>query len=400
MMARIILGLGRFLFAWLVCWLAIPSHAAAPAEAPIRIGATVSLSGKYEEPGTAELEGLQIWVDDVNARGALLGRKVELIFHDDQSDAEMSAKLYERLIVQDKVDLLVGPYSSELTLIASGIAERHNFPMVAAGAASSVIWEQGFNNIFQIDAGAATYMHLPLRFAKQQGLSRIALLHAESEFPQEVVAGARKEAATLGLSIVFDESYPLGTANFSRLVEQVQAAGPEVVLGGTYLDDSIALMRQAKLSGLSPKLIAFTVGPALPEFGEALGEDAEGVMGAVAWMRGASLPMSQDFSYRYKEKFGRNAGVHAVYGYAAGQVLEAAVRLAGSLDKNRIREELYALKFRSLLGRYQVDEQGMQQGKSIYIMQWQDGHRRLVLPERYARLPVRYPFKPWSERLK
>jgi branched-chain amino acid transport system substrate-binding protein len=178
----------------------------------------------------------------------------------------------------------------------------------------------------------------------------------------------------------------------------MKRADPQLVLGGTYLDDSIAFVRHAKSSGLSPKLMAFTVGPALPEFGEALGADADGVMGAVAWMRGASLPMAQDFSYRYKEKFGYNAGAHAVYGYAAGQVLEAGVRLAGSLDKAAIREQLGALKFRSLLGRYRVDERGLQQDKSVYLMQWQDGRRRLILPERYARNKVRFPLKSWSER--
>ncbi len=391
-----------FLTAWLSLSCCIVPGVAAAAEAegkgPIRVGVTVSLVGKYEQPGRAELEGLQMWAYDVNTRGALLGRKVEIVYHDDQSDAQMSAELYERLITQDKVDLLVGPYSSELTMEASSVAEQHAFPMVAAGAASSAIWERGYKNIFQIDAGAGIYMDLPLNFAKEQGLSRVALIHAESEFPNEVAAGARRAAAALGMSIVFDEAYAEGATEFADIIGRMRGTEPEVVLGGTYLDDSVAFMRQAKKSGLSPKLIAFTVGPALPEFGEALGADAEGVTGAVAWMRGAALPMAQDFSYRYKEKFGHNAGMHAVYGYAAGQVLEAGVRLAGSLDKDRIREELGGLKFRSLMGRYRVDERGMQLDKSIYLMQWQDGRRRLVLPENFARNKVRFPFKPWSER--
>ena len=367
-------------------------------EGPIRVGVSVSLAGKYEQPGRAALEGLQMWVDDVNTRGALLGRKVELVYYDDQSSAEKSAELYERLITEDKVDLLVGPYSSELTMAASTVAERQDFPMVAAGAASNVIWERGYKNIFQIDAGARIYMDLPLQFAKDQGLTRVALIHAESEFPAEVAAGARAKASELGLSLVFDEAYPLGSTAFGDIVDRMRRADPQLVLGGTYLDDSVAFVRQAKSSGLSPKLMAFTVGPALPEFGEALGADADGVMGAVAWMRGASLPMAQDFSYRYKEKFGRNAGAHAVYGYAAGQVLEAGVRMAGSLDKAAIRERLGALKFRSLLGRYRVDERGLQLDKSVYLMQWQDGHRRLILPERYARNKARFPLKSWSER--
>lgn len=386
-------------FHFLICLASIfvSLHSQA-AEDPIKVGVTVSLSGVYSEPGEAALQGIRMWVGDVNTRGALLGRKVELVHYDDRSDGERSGELYERLITQDQVDLLIGPYSSELTLVASSVAERHDFPMVAAGAASSAIWQRGFSNIFQTDAGAIIYMNLALRFAESNGLDHVALVHAESAFTNEVVVGAREQAAALGLSIVFDESYSQDTTDFTALIERMREARPEVVLGGTYLDDSVALVREMKRVGLSPQLIAFTVGPALEEFGQALGPDAEGVMGSVAWMRGASLPMAQDFSYRYKRQFGRNAGAHVVYGYAAGQVLEAAVRLAGSLDRDAIREQLGKLKFRSLLGRYTVDEQGMQVGKSIYLMQWQDGRRRLVLPEKYSRNPVRFPFKPWSER--
>ena len=123
-------------------------------EDPIRVGATASLTGRFAALGTQQLEGLQMWVHDINARGALLGRKVKLVHYDDKSDPDTSAQLYERLIKDDQVDLLIGPYSSDLTLAASGVAERHNFPMVAAGAPSSAIWSQGYRNVFGIDAPA------------------------------------------------------------------------------------------------------------------------------------------------------------------------------------------------------------------------------------------------------
>ena len=332
-----------------------------------------------------------MWADDLNGRGALLGRKVELVYYDDESDPHKSFQLYERLITEDKVDLLLGPYSSPLTLTASNAAEKYGFPMVAAGGASDAIWERGLSNIFGVDAPASAYMQLPLKFASQMGVKRVGLVYSFSEFPRQVAEGARRKAAELGLEVVFDESYPADTTNFRQLIERMQAAEPEVVLGGTYLDDSVALVRQTKQAGFSPNMMVFTVGPALPEFEQALGRDAEGIMGVVAWMPGARIPMSRDFSYRYYEKFGRNAGVHAAYGYAAGQVLEAAVRLAGSLDRDKLRAELQSLKFQSLLGHYRVNEAGMQEGKSTYVMQWQKGQRRLVLPQRISRATVTYP---------
>lgn len=368
-------------------------------EDPIRVGATASLTGRFAAQGSQQLEGLQMWVHDINARGALLGRKVKLVHYDDKSDPNTSAQLYESLIKDDQVDLLIGPYSSDLTLAASSVAERYNFPMVAAGASSSTIWSRGYRNIFGIDAPARDYMNLLIASAKEKaGLTRIALVYADDEFPREVAEGVREQAAKHGMELVFDESYQSESTDFADLVRRMAQTNPELVIGGTYLNGSIALVREARQQQFSPKALAFTSGPALPEFGDALGADAEGVLGVVSWMRSGAIPMAYDFSFRYKERSGRNAAQYAAYGYAAGQVLEAAVRLAGSLSKDAVRQQLGDMRFRSLLGLYDADETGRQVGKSIFVMQWQDGHRLLVLPRELRDSPIQYPFKPWSER--
>ncbi len=380
----------------LLCFVGLQTSLSA--EQPIKIGTTASLSGIYAAPGNQQLRGIRMWTDDINARGALLGRKVKLIYYDDNSDADTTIGLYERLIKQDKVDLLIGPYSSELTMAASRVAEAQDFPMVAAGAASSKIWSQGYRNIFQLDAPASKYMNLLIESAKDAGLSRIALIYADTDFTREVAEGVREQAAKYDMDIVFDAEYPLDSTEFSGLVRRMLPTNPEVVIGGTYLNDSVAFMHEAKKQQLLPKAFAFTVGPALPEFDDTLGTDADGVLGVVAWMPSGRVPMAYDFSFRFKKKYGRNAGVHAAYGYSAGQVLEAGVRLAGSLAKDDIRGQLRQMKFRSLLGHYRVDETGKQIAKKIYVMQWQGGRRRLVLPKELRDSEILYPFKPWSER--
>jgi branched-chain amino acid transport system substrate-binding protein len=368
------------------------------ADGEIKVGVTVSLTGKYEEPGREQYRGIQMWASDLNARGALLGKRVKVVYYDDKSDRETSAGLYQRLITEDKVDLLIGPYSSGLTLAASEVAEQHEFPMVAAGAASDEIWERGYRNIFGIDTPSTRNMEPVLEFARDRGLKNIALFHADNEFPREVAKGVRARVTAAGLNIVFDEEYPRNSTDFAGLVERMAVSSPDIVIGGTYLDDSVAFVRQAKKSNLQPKAFVFTVGPALTQFGDALGADAEGIMGVVEWIRSDRLPAGYDFSYRYERKYGRNPGHHAAYGYSAGQVLEAAVRLAGSLDKDRIREQLGEMKFRSLLGHYRVDETGKQIANQSMVLQWQDGRRRLILPQRIAESPARLPIKPWSER--
>lgn len=364
----------------------------------IKIGATASMTGDYEVPGTNQLQGLQMWAADLNTRGALLGHNVELITYDDKSDPETSAALYRKLIEEDGVQLLIGPYGSDITLAASEVADEHGVPMVAAGAAARTIWMRGNENIFQIDTPAGQYMDLPLGLAKREGLTRIALVYADSDFPREVADGVRESVSAFGMELVFDEAYPQGSADFGAIVGRIAAAGPEVLLGGTYLEDSIALVRAAKAAGVSPKIFAMTVGPAFREFGQALGPDAEGIMGTVAWMRSGNLPMAYDFSYRYKKRYGSNAAAHSAYGYAAGQVLEAAVRLAKSTDHEAVREQLRTMKFRSMLGHYRVDDAGIQVAKKTYVLQWQGGYRLLVLPEDLKDSPVRFPFVPWSER--
>lgn len=366
---------------------------------PIRVGATASLTGVYAAPGEDQLHGIRMWVHDINARGALLGRKVELVFYDDKSDAETTRRLYRKLINEDKVDLLIGPYSSDLTMVAAAVAEEHDFPMVAAGAASSMIWSQGYRNIFQVDAPAAAYMTLLLEAAQDNaGLNRIALVYPNADFSTEVAQGVRSIAAERGMTIVYDQEYPLDNTDFSGLVSGMKAAQPELVIGATYLDDSVAIVKESKRQNFSPKAMAFTVGPALTEFGDRLGEDANGVMGVVSWMRSGNVPLAYDFSFRFKEQFGRNAGVHAAYGYGAAQVLEAGVRLAGSLDKDKVREQLGSMVFRSLLGNYRVDASGKQLAKPIFLMQWQNGYRLLVSPRELRDAPPIFPFTPWSDR--
>lgn len=364
----------------------------------IRVGMTASQSGHYAELGTDQLQGVLMWAEDLNARGALLGHRVEVVTYDDGSDPQRSAELYEKLITGDRVDLLIGPYGSDITYAASTVAEKYGMPMVAGGAAAEDIWTRGYRNIFQIDTPAGQYMNLPLQFAHEQGLKRIALVFADSDFPVQVAAGVRKLVREHGMELVFDESYAEDQTDFTELATGIAAVNPEVLLGGTYLEDSIALVRAVKAARLSPKIFAMTVGPAQRQFGASLREDAEGIMGLVAWMRSGQVPMAYDFSYRYKQRFGANAPAQAAYGYAAGQVLEAAVRLADSTEPDAVRQQLQTMKFRSLLGHYRVDETGAQTAKKTYVMQWQDGYRLLVFPEQLQDAPVRYPFTPWSER--
>jgi branched-chain amino acid transport system substrate-binding protein len=334
-----------------------------------------------------------MWVDDVNGRGMLLGQPVELVHYDDASDAARSVALYGKLIEQDKVDLLVGPYSSELTLEASKVAEQHNFPMVATAASADEIWSRGLKNIFGVDIPSSRYMDVDenSEVFKLLGVKTIAVVFAQTVFAQDVVRGIRGYASRKGLRIVLDEAYPEHQTDFTDLADRLAQADADVIFGISYLDDSVALVRALKKANVKPKMLALTVGPALSEFGEQLGADAEGVVGVVQWLRSVRQPGAQDFAYRYRQRYGNNPGVHAAIGYSAGQVLEAAVRLAGTTDHDALREQLGSMEFRSLMGMYKVNESGRQEGKRNYLLQWQEGHRRLVAPKNLAEREMIFP---------
>lgn len=372
------------------CTLALSVAAGAFAVEPIRIGTTQSLSGPLQDFGTNQLRGLQMWVGDVNARGQLLGRPVVLVHYDDESNPGRSVELYRKLIVEDKVDLLIGPYSSDITLAASQVAEEHNMPMLTLGASADEIWAQGYENIVGLDTPSTRYMDIAIEAAVDQGAKTMALVWADTDFGRDVVGGVRSKASELGLRIVLDQSAD-DVAKIPKMVDQLGATDADVIIAIAYLEGATGLVRELKRAGVKPKMLVFGVGASLAEFGQELQDDAEGVVGVVQWLRGIKVPGAQDFAYRFRKLYGNNPAAYAALGYSGGEVMEAAVRLAGTTDHAAVREQLHTMVFNSLLGIYQVDADGRQVGKNNYLLQWQGNDRRLVAPAIVAETKLMYP---------
>jgi branched-chain amino acid transport system substrate-binding protein len=375
-----------------LCIFTLAIAARANAVEPIRIGTTQSLSGLYADFGANQLRGLQMWVGDVNARGALLGRPVELVHYDDGSDPERSAELYQKLIKEDRVDLLIGPYSSDITMAASHVAEANDMPMLTLAASADKIWAQGYENIIGLDTPSTRYMDIAIVEAAAQGARTMSLVWVDSEFGREVVGGVRAKAQELGIEVVFDKP-GRDFDEIPALVKGLAAADADVIMAIAYLDGSLELVRALKQANAWPKMLVFGVGASLAEFGQELQGDAEGVSGVVQWLRGVRMPGAQDFAYRFRQLYGTNPAAYAALGYSGGQVIEAAVRLADSLDHAAVREQLRTMVFNSLLGIYDVDADGRQVGKDNYLLQWQDKKRRVIAPANLAQDKLRYPMR-------
>jgi branched-chain amino acid transport system substrate-binding protein len=255
----------------------------AEAQSPLRIGASLSQTGSFAALGQSQLRGYQLCVKHANEKGGVLGRRIELSVEDDQSNATTAVAIYERLITRDKVDAILGPYSSPITEAVADVTEKHKRPMVAPVAATTSIFKKGRKFIFMVLPAAEVYLEGLVEMAANKGLKTLALINEDTIFPRAVAQGTIGLAKKKGLQVVLTEAYPKGTRDFSAILSKVRAANPDVLGAGTYFDDAVAITRQSKALNVNPKMFGVSVGGDLPKFHEVLGRDAEFVYGALPW---------------------------------------------------------------------------------------------------------------------
>jgi branched-chain amino acid transport system substrate-binding protein len=367
----------------------------------IKIGYSLALTGKYAKTGKYQQEAFQMWAEDVNKRGGLLGQPVKLIHYDDKSDPKTGVKLYEKLITHDKVDLVLGPYSSAVTNPVAGVTEKYKYPMITAGASSSKIFAQGRKYVFGIYSPAKDYFDGALDLAKEKGLKTLALIYADSVFPIGTAKGVKEKAADYGLRIVYEEKYPRKTSDVSAQLSKIKALNPDMVLSAGYLPDAVLITRQMKELDVNPKITAFTVGAAQPEFGRDLGDLAEYAYGASQWEPDPRLPFPQQNEWiaRYKKRWGRVPDYHAASGWSATQVMESCIKKIGSINREKLRNCLATTNMMTIHGQYTVDPvTGEQRGHQILLIQWQKGNKEIVFPTKFKSASPNYPTPSWGSR--
>ena len=253
------------------------------AQAPIRIGGSVGLTGTYAELGQTQQRGQQLCVKHANEKGGVLGRRLELSVLDDQSQPSIAVAIYERLIVQDKVDLVFSPYSSPITDAVAAVTDKNGKVMVAAAAATTAIFKKGRRFLFMLISPAETYLEGLIDVAAKRGLKTIAVIHEDTLFPKAIAQGAIELAKKRGIQPVVVEGYPRATKDFTGIMTKVKAANADVIAAATYVNDSIAISRSLNELNINPKMFAVTVGGDLPKFYDTLGRTAEYVYGGSQW---------------------------------------------------------------------------------------------------------------------
>jgi branched-chain amino acid transport system substrate-binding protein len=360
----------RTLIGWATAVVALGLTSTAYAEEPpIRIGMSTPQTGGLAGGGKPSLLGIEIWRDDINAKGGLLGRKVELVVYDDKSSASETPALYAKLIDIDKVDLLFAPYATVPTAPIMPLVKQRDLLLMgnfSFQVNSKVKHDMWFNCApwGPADSWATGFLGL----GQKAGGKTVALLSADQEFAQNLITTARDVAKKMGLNIVFDQSYPPSTAEFSGIIRALNATKPDIVYVASYPPDSAAIMRAVNELGVGDNVKLFGGAMVGLQFGTvmaSMGSLLNGVVNYNTWLPEPSMnfPGTKEFFEKYNKRAG-DAKVDplgfyiAPYGYAMGQMIEQAVNATKSLDQKGIAKYLHGHTMQTIVGPITFAEDG------------------------------------------
>jgi branched-chain amino acid transport system substrate-binding protein len=358
---------------------------------PLKIGASLPLTGEFSEPGKAAKEGYEVWQSMINEKGGLLGRQVELVIKDDASNQNTVVSDYNALISGDKVDLLLGTFSSLLNLPASAVAERAQMLYVEPAGGNPDIFNRGFKTIFFAQQATADHQgdvwaNWILSLPEDKRPKTAAYPTLDDPFAGPTSEGIEKILAAGGVETVYRETYTADTKNFDSIANDVKEKNPDLVVAGTQFEDGVGFLRALGKVGFTPKWLYQTNAPSFgDQYAEAVGaENTEGVFYAVSHSQESDTPGNQEFVAKYKEMFGgENVPEDAADAYAAAQVLQATVEANKTVareDQLKLADWLRANSVPTILGELSWNENGSPKGEFL-VGQWQSGTPEIVLPD-------------------
>jgi branched-chain amino acid transport system substrate-binding protein len=357
----------------------------------ITIGASLPLTGDFSQPGGEAKRGYDVWQQLTNDSGGLLDKQVELTILDDASDQNTVVSDYNRLISQENVDLLLGTFSSLLNLPASAVAEKNEMVYVEPAGGAPDMFTRGYTYLFFAQQAIAThqgdlYSQYILSLPEGERPTTAAYPTQDDPFAAPVIDGIRAQLEAGGIETVYQTVYPPETTNFDTIASDIKASGAELVAHGAVFEDGIGMIRSFQKVGYNPASFFETSAPSnSDQFSDAIGiQNTEGIFYAVSWHPDTDTPMNAEFVAAYKAKYdGAVPAEDAADGFAAAQVLQAAVEATGGLDQAAIRDYLHANPVDTILGTLSWDETGAPE-QAFLLAQWQDGTSQIVLPEDLA----------------
>ena len=397
-----------------VAWLGAVPYARA--QEPIKIGFSVSLTGGLASSGKAHLMSKQIWAEEINAKGGLLGRPVKLVYYDDQTNAATLPAIYAKMLDIDKVDLLMGHATNLIVAAMPLIIERKKLVMVLLALGSNA--EFKYSRYFQSapfgpdSKGVLSHNFFEVAKTIKPEPRTVALVGADAEFSNNVLIGARENAKRYNLRVVYDRSYPPATVDFSPIVRAIQAANPDVVLLASYPPDSVGFVRSATEIGLKAQLFGGAmVGAQYASLMTQLGEKLNRVVNYHIYVPSPkmSFPGIEAFLKKYQAQ-AKDAGTDPLgfyqppFAYAAMQVLEQAIKATGGVNDDQLADYIHKNAFNTIVGEIRFNELGEWAADRMLVVQFQNvqgsgldqymtgGKQVIVYPPQYKDGELQAPF--------
>ena len=389
--------------------------ATAATTAPIKIGCSISLTGGVAVNGKQVMMGFEIWRDDINAKGGLLGRQVKLICYDDQSNPALVPGIYTKLIEIDKVDLTVGPYATNMTVPAIPVLMQHNMATVAVTALAANSHFHYPKYFVMLPSGpdpkrAFSEGFFKLALEMKPKPTTVALAGADAEFAKNGTDGARENAKSLGLKIVYDKSYPPNTTDYAPIIRAINATNPDIVFDAGYNPDTIGMIHAAHEVGLKTRMFGGNmVGLASTTGRMQLGPLVNGIISEDAFSLGFKFPGLQDVLKEYQTRAAK-AGTdplgysYVPFAYAALQVLGDAATAVKGLDQTKMAQYIHAHTFNTVAGDIAFDSDGEWTKARVISTQFQhitkgtldefkDPHKAVIVwPPEYKTGDFIYPY--------
>ncbi len=380
-----------------------------------RIGYAVPLTGTFGRDGNLVKDAYTFWADLVNGKGGIpvKGKKypVEVSFIDDKSIAAENAKLTEKLITDDKVDLVLGGFGSDSVFAGSAVAEKYRYPMVSGSASSNKLFDRGFKYYFSTLGKATEEVRGCVDIAQilSPKPKTGAIIGSDILFTSLAAEGYKKYAAQNGIEILLFELFPIALQDYNSMLIKVKQKNPDVLFVGSHLIVAMKTMKALKEIDFTPKMVAFSYGPTVPDFVKSLGKDAEYVVAASEWA--PNLPYqdplfgtARQFNENYFKKYGRYPDYVEAASAAGVYALQVAIEKLGITppvregDRIKLMEELHRQDLMTFYGVVRFGPDGANEAHPPVVVQIQNGKLVNVFPKEAAEATPWYPMKPWKKR--
>lgn len=365
------------------------SNSGSSANSPLVIGASISLTGDFADPGKAVKAGYDLWASTVNAKGGILGRQVQFKIVDDTSSPDQVVTNYQNLINKDKVDLVVGPFSTLLTIPASQVAKRYGYAFLEPAGGGPKVFDQKLDNLFFVQPAPVVkqgdvFADWVLSLPADQRPKTAAYTELDDPFATPIAENIRSRFEGAGIKTVYKQVYPAETQDYSPIMAKVAATKPDVLVGGTQSEDAYGQVKSLVQLKFSPQFMFLSNGANSPvEFPDKVGKaNTTGIMSSGDWFPGSTAAGSADFAAAYTKAHGGTADSidsSTAEAYAVGQIIEAVAKKAGKIDNATIISTLHQGSWQTVLGDLSWDANGAPTG-TFHLVQWQNDKLVPVFP--------------------